>query len=139
MCQIFGQFVLSQSWDKSKSRLTMLMGSTGPILLTYTAVSITVGLTGKSQQNENNLTEIKIHKRVFTIITTITKIRIRIIMIKTNLKQTTFLNRSLSDQLSCLDVCKIHTYIQYKHTYMHKCGVSQLVVPTSGFIGSFPF
>lgn len=39
---------LHQQKQKIKIRghsLTMLMGSTGPILLTYTAVSITVGLT----------------------------------------------------------------------------------------------
>lgn len=34
-----------------RGRLTMLIGSTGPMLLTYTAVSITVGLTEKQQRD----------------------------------------------------------------------------------------
>lgn len=32
----------------------MLMGSTGPMLLTYTAVSITVGLTGNSSRKKHS-------------------------------------------------------------------------------------
>lgn len=38
-----------------RSSLTILMGSTGPMLLTYTAVSITVGLTGTTEDIELNL------------------------------------------------------------------------------------
>lgn len=43
LCQ---RLVMGVVWTEKETGLTMLMGSTGPMLLTYTAVSITVGLTG---------------------------------------------------------------------------------------------